>query len=410
MAIDVRRSRTPVRRLGRAGAFRVVALVQGLAMLASGLPSPLYGIYQEQWGFSTLTLTLVFAVYCLGVLSALLLAGRLSDQIGRRPVLLAALGGLIVATLLFLAAQSVAWLLLARTLQGVATGAALAAAGAAMLDFHAAGDAEHAGFVNGLVSGAGMASGVLLSAALAQYAFAPLVLPFAVLLLLFCLVLVAVIALPEPVERVARPRVRFARPRVPHEMRGAFLLASLGVMASWSVMGVVLALGPKLSAQVLDTQNHLASGIMVFVMVAAGTLASLPARRAEVRRATAGGSLVLGLGMLMTAASLSTGSAALFVGGAAIVGTGFGFAFLGALRSLTHAVPEHHRAEVMAAFYLVAYGANALPALAAGFAIADLHLYPTFRVFAAAVALVAIGAAIAARTTRPAPAPEPSAA
>jgi MFS family permease len=408
MASGTRRRPAAARRLSRAASFRVVALVQGLAMLASGLPSPLYGVYQQEWGFSTLTLTLVFAVYCLGVLTSLLVAGRVSDEIGRLPVLIAALVGLIAATLLFLAAQSVAWLLVARTLQGLATGVALAAAGAALLDFHADRDAEHAGFVNGLASGAGMASGVLLSALLAQYAPSPLVLPFAVLLLLFCLVLAAVTTLPEPVARRARPRLRLQRPRVPREMRGAFVLASLGVTASWSVMGVVLALGPKLSARLLDTDNHLASAIMVVVMVAAGTLASLPARRVEVRRATAGGSLVLGVGMLLTAASLSTGSAALFVGGGAVVGVGFGFAFLGALRSLTHAVPEDHRAEAMAAFYLVAYGANALPALAAGFAIADLHLYPTFRLFAAAVALVAIGSAIAARATRPTTQPEPA--
>jgi MFS family permease len=193
-------------------------------------------------------------------------------------------------------------------------------------------------------------------------------------------------------------------------MRSAFALASLGVIASWSVMGVVLALGPKLSAQLLDTGNHLASGIMVFAMVFSGTLASLPARRVEVRRSTGGGALVLGLGMLLTAASLSTGSAALFIGGGMLVGTGFGFAFLGALRSLTSDVPELHRAEVMAAFYVVAYGANAIPVLAAGAAIAELHLYPTFRLFAAAVALVAIGAAVLARVTRPAPCPEPAAA
>jgi len=376
-------------------------------MLASGLPSPLYSIYQQEWGFSTLMLTLVFAVYAFGVLATLLLTGRLSDEIGRRPVLLAALGGLVAATTLFLLADSVAWLLAARTLQGLATGVALAAAGAALLDFHADGDAEHAGFVNGLVSGFGMASGVLLSAVLAQYADAPLTVPFVVLMALLCLVLAGLLALPETVERRAGARLRLQRPRVPREMRGAFLLAALGVTASWAVMGVVLALGPKLSARLLGTDNHLASGIMVVVMVAAGTLASLPARRVDVRRATAGGSLVLGLGMLLTAASLSTGAAALFVGGGAIVGVGFGFAFLGALRSLTHAVPEHHRAEVMAAFYLVAYGANALPALATGFAIADLHLYPTFRVFAVVVALVAIGAAIAARATRP-PAVEPA--
>ncbi|MGB2711695.1 MAG: MFS transporter [Conexibacter sp.] len=405
MALDVR---TPApapaapRRLGRAGAFRVVAFVIALAMGASGVPSPLYEIFQQHWHFSTFLLTLVFAVYCGGVLTSLLLAGRVSDELGRRPVLIVALAGMAGGTLLFIAAQSVAWLIAARALQGLATGAALATASAALLDFHPAGDAEHAGFVNGIVSGAGMASGIFVSALLAQYGPAPRVLPFVVLLALIVLTLAAVRALPESVARAASPQLRPARPHVPRSMRSAFVLASLGVSASWSVMGVVLALGPKLTAELSGSANHLAGGASVLGIVVAATLASALAQHVEVRRATANGSLVLALGLLLMAASLSTGSAAAFAGAGVIVGIGFGIAFLGALRSLTGAVPDHHRAEVMAAFYLVAYGANALPALAAGLAVAHLQLFATFRIFAVAVALVALAAALAALRMAPA--------
>lgn len=395
-------------RLGRAGSFGVVAAVIALAMFASGVLSPLYDVYQQHWGFSTLTLTLVFAVYCGGVLAALLLLGRLSDELGRRPVLIAALCGLLVSTLLFLAAQSVAWLLVARSLQGFSTGAALAAAAAALIDFHPDGDDEHAGFVNGLVSGIGMAAGVLVSSLLVQAAPAPRVLPFVVLGVLLAGLLAAVWTLPESVERAAQPQLRPARPHVPRSARSAFVLAALGVLASWSVLGVLLALGPKLVAELLDGGSHLAGSTIMFTTVVAATAASVAVRHAEVRRATIGGSLVLALGMAAMAAALSSGSLAVLLAAGAVAGAGFGVAFLGALRALTRVVPEHHRAETMAAFYLVAYGSNALPALAAGVAIAHFDLLPTFRVFALAVAFVALAAAAAAWRAPAPPATTPA--
>jgi MFS family permease len=117
-------------------AYALVASVVGLALFASITPSPLYGIYRELWGFSPLVLTLVYATYAFGVLTSLILAGRLSDEVGRRPVLLVALGTLMVTSVVFMLADSVVWLFAARGLQGLATGLALGAASAAMLDLH----------------------------------------------------------------------------------------------------------------------------------------------------------------------------------------------------------------------------------------------------------------------------------
>ncbi|MFL5875805.1 MAG: MFS transporter, partial [Solirubrobacteraceae bacterium] len=117
-------------------AYVLVGSVIGLGLFASATPSPLYETYRELWGFSPVVLTLVYATYAFGVLTALLLAGSVSDAIGRRPVLLLALGALMVTTVLFMLADSVAWLFVARAIQGLATGLALGAAGAALLDLH----------------------------------------------------------------------------------------------------------------------------------------------------------------------------------------------------------------------------------------------------------------------------------
>ncbi|HEY3189874.1 MAG TPA: MFS transporter, partial [Solirubrobacteraceae bacterium] len=145
-------------------AYALVAGVIGLALFASGTPSPLYGIYRQLWGFSPAVLTLVYATYAFGVLAALILAGRVSDEVGRRPVLIVALATLIATTVLFMVADSVVWLFLARGLQGLATGAALGAASAALLDLHPRRDPAGVGLTNGVVSAGGMGLGVLMSA------------------------------------------------------------------------------------------------------------------------------------------------------------------------------------------------------------------------------------------------------
>jgi len=124
------------RQLSPSLAYALVASVVGLALFASVTPSPLYGTYRELWGFSPLVLTLVYGTYAFGVLASLILAGRLSDEVGRRPVLLVALGGLMVTSVVFMLADSVVWLFVARGLQGLATGLALGAASAARLDLH----------------------------------------------------------------------------------------------------------------------------------------------------------------------------------------------------------------------------------------------------------------------------------
>ena len=189
------------RKLSPPLAYGLVAAVIGLALFASGTPSPLYATYRELWGFSSVVLTLVYATYAFGVLASLLLAGRVSDQWGRRPVLLVALGALVVTSVLFMFADSVAWLFVARGIQGVATGLALGAASAALLDLHPRRDPAGVGLTNGVVSAGGMGLGVLLSSLLVQLAPAPRVLPYVLLAVLFSIAFVGALLMPEPVNR-----------------------------------------------------------------------------------------------------------------------------------------------------------------------------------------------------------------
>ncbi len=375
-------------------AFAVVALLIGSLLAASATPTPLYGDYAARWHFSSATLTIVYAVYAMGVLASLIGAGRISDRIGRRPVIAVALAGLLVAMGLFMEARSEAWLLAARTLQGLATGLALGAAGAALLDLQPSGDARKAGLVNGVVSAGGIATGALLSGTLVELAPEPRVTPFAVMFVLFAAGLLGVMAIPETVERTAResgPSWRPQRPRVPSEMRGTFALAAAGVAASWSIGGLYLSLAPALAGGILHSGDHVIGGLAVFALAGAGAFGQVLFRQLSSGSALRMGLLTLAAGMAALVATLSTGSGLAFFAASTLTGAGFGVAFMGALREVSVTTPPEHRGSVMSAFFVVAYLSLSLPAIGAGISATDVGVEPTFRVFGAAVVALALG-------------------
>jgi predicted MFS family arabinose efflux permease len=389
------------RTLSPRAAYALVAAVIGLALFASATPSPLYEIYRDLWGFSPLVLTLVYATYAFGVLTALLLAGRVSDEIGRRPVLLVALATLTATSVLFMIAGSVAWLFVARALQGLATGLALGAASAALLDLHARRDPADVGLTNGVMSAGGIGMGVLVSAALVELLPAPRVLPYVVLFVLFLVAFAGALRMPEPVAPRARLRLTPQRPSLPPTVRRPFFLAALAVLSSWSIGGLFLALGPQLSAGVFDTANHLLAGVSVFILAGSASIAQFAFGRRPAWIGSAGGSVALAVGTVLIVLAAATDSAALLVVGAVVGGAGFGVAFLSALRGLSVAIPADHRAGVMSAFYLVAYTSLSVPAILAGIAVTPLGLEPTFELFGSIVAAIALLVAVEAWRTRP---------
>ena len=393
--------KTERRTLGPTAAYAVASSVIGLALVASITPSPLYGTYRELWGFSPLVLTLVYATYAFGVLTTLILAGRVSDQAGRRPVLLVALGTLMVTSVLYMLADSVVWLFVARGLQGLATGLALGAASAAMLDLHPRRDPSAVGLANGVLSAGGIGLGMLASATLVELAPAPRVLPYVLLFLLFAIAFAGTLALPEPVEERTRPRLTPQRPSVPAPVRRAFLLAALAVISSWSIGGLFFSLGPQLSAGLFDSTDHLVTALGVFLLAGAGSLAQLAFGRARPWVGAVTGSIALATGMLLIVGAVALDSPALFILGSLVGGAGFGVAFLGALRALSIVIPPDHRAAVMSAFYVVAYLSISVPAILAGLLITPLGLDTTFEVFGAVVAGLALVVAGEAWRTRP---------
>src|SRR6188472_860202 len=381
--------------------YAVAALVVGLGLFASVTPSPLYRTYSVLWHFSPLALTLIYATYAFGVLASLLLAGGVSDDVGRRPVLLVALGALMTSSVLFMIAGSAAWLFAARGLQGLATGAALSAASAALLDLHPKRDPAGVGLTTATAAASGIGLGVLVSSVLVQLGTLPRVLPYVVLLVLFAVAFAGTYWMPEPVEKHGRFRLKAERPSVPPVVRRPFFLAALAVLSSWSIGGLFFSLGPQLAAHLFNSSNVIVSGSGIVALAGAAVVAQLLTGRSAPWIGAGIGSIALAAGMVLIVFAAARNSSAAYLAGSILGGAGFGASFLGGLRALAAAIPHQHRASVMSAFYLAAYASLALPAVLAGIVVAHVALPTTFEIFGSVVAAIALVVAFEAWRSRP---------
>ncbi|RJO75280.1 MFS transporter [Nocardia panacis] len=373
-------------------AYALVLAASGVALGVSGAPAPLYGIYEREWHLSPLTTTLVFAVYAFAALAAVLVSGRISDVIGRKPVLLGAFITMVAGLVVFVLADSVAMLLLARALHGFAVGATVVAGAAALLDMRP-GHGARSGQLSGVAFNVGMAVAILGSAALAQYAPHPLRTPYLVITVLCLLTGIGVLALREPHTARAAGRITIAKPAVPQEIRADFWFAAIGVMAAWSVLGVLLSLYPSLASQQTGIHNLVFGGAVVASTATAGAISQLLATGIPARRAAVIGDIGMAVALLATIPALATHSWVAVLAAGFALGITFGLGFGGSLRHLADVVPQHKRGETMSAYYLLAYTAMALPTLIAGWAATTWGLSRVFPWFVVVVALACLLAA-----------------
>src|SRR5262249_20393998 len=307
----------------------------------------------------------------------------------------------MASSVLFMVAGSAAWLFAARGLQGVATGAALSAASAALLDLHPNRDPAGVGLTTAMGAASGTGLGALVSSALVQLGTLPRVLPYAVLLILFAVAFAGAYWMPEPVEKHGHFRIRAERPSVPAVVRRPFSLAALAVLSSWSIGGLFFSLGPQLAAHLFNSGNVIVSGSGIVALAGAAVAAQLLTGRTAPWIGAAVGSVALAAGMVLIVFAAARDSSAAYLAGSILGGVGFGAAFLGGLRALTAAIPHQHRAAVMSAFYVAAYTSLSLPAVVAGIVVAHVALPTTFEVFGTVVAAIALTVAFEAWRTRP---------
>ena len=394
-------ARRPVRTLPRPAAFWLVAATVTTLLAASSAPSPLYAVYQAEFGFSSATLTAIFAVYVLALLMSLLTVGRLSDFVGRRPVLAVALLVQAAAMAVFLAADGVTALFVARVVQGLATGAAIGVLGAYLLDLQPPGGSRLGSLINSVAATGGLGVGAVVAGLLLQYGPQPTRLIFEVFVLAFLILAAAVAVLPETVRR--RPGARAAlRPRVsvPVAARSAFLRSTPTMVATWMLGGLMLSVGGSLLATVFGQQNHAVVGVVLGAFAGAAALASALLRNKSPEFMTVLGAGLLVVGAMVVAVSVATSSATVFVIGTVVAGIGFGPAFLGAFRSVSQLAADHERAALISAIFVVSYLAFSVPAVIAGILIVVVGLAPTALGYAALVAAVAAGTVVEQLLTR----------
>ncbi|MGI5347652.1 MFS transporter [Streptomyces sp. CA-250714] len=358
-------------------------------MAGTTLPTPLYGLYRQELGFGELMVTVVFAVYAVGVIAALLVAGDFSDKLGRRPVLFAAIVLSAASAGCFLLEGGLPWLFAGRLLSGFAAGLFSGAATAAVLELAPSGSR---GFAATAANMGGLGCGPLLAGLLAQYAPRPLTLPFAAHLALLAVGFAWTLALPETVRRDGpRPRLRPRGMEVPREVRPVFVPAGLACFTGFAVFGLFTAVSPGFMTGTLHIGNLAVSGAVVFSVFCASLLGQSLTGRIGPPVALPLGCLGLVAGMAQAGLSLVVSSLVLLVTGAVTGGVGQGLAFRSAMATVSARAPEDRRGGTISALFVVAYLGISLPVVGVGALSTGLGLRDAGLVFAACVVVLASG-------------------
>lgn len=391
MSIDQATSHDAVRSWdgAKATAFFSVTLVTFIA--GASAPTPLYRLYQEQWGFSPVVLTVIFSAYAFGLLAALLTVGALSDHVGRRPVLLAAIALQAVVMVLFAVAGSTIGLVIARFLQGFATGAATATLSAALLD----NDRAHGPMINSLVNPIGMAVGALVTSILVVFAPWP---THTVYFVLFAVLVVEgslVRRLAETVE--PRPGAwRSLAPSivVPPQARRTLIAISPINVAVWALGGFYMSLAPSLLREATGSASPFLGGAIVATLTLSGAVAIPVLRHLSASTILTLGAMIFtgGLGIVLSGVHL--GLVMLIFAGTAIAGFGWVAAFLGTLRSLLPLALPNERAGLSAAYYVESYLAMSVPAIMAGVLARSIGLIPATDLYVVTLIVLALSAVV----------------
>jgi MFS family permease len=356
-----RRNRAVSRRV----AFWLLALVLTITMLGTTLPTPLYVIYQGRWQFSAAMVTVTFAVYAVAVIATLLLAGRSSDQAGRRPVLAAALGASALSTITFILAPGMAALIAARIVSGLSAGLVTGTATAALTELVPPSAHRRASLVATAANMGGLGLGPLAAGLLAQYAPHPTTLVFEVYLAFLAVAGLVLLRVPETVARRTRPALRFAGLGIPERGRGEFVAAGVAAFAAFALLGLFSSLVPGFVAGQLHQGSHAVQGAVVFLIFAAGAVSQVVLSRLPSRRVVlAGLSLFLAaLGLIV--AALASSGIALFLAGT-VGGVAVGAIFLGSLGTANRLAPAERLGQAISAFFVACYAGLSIPVVGVG--------------------------------------------
>ena len=350
----------------RRTAFWLVAMVLAVTMLGTTLPTPLYVIYQGRWHFSAAVVTVTFAAYAAAVLATLLLAGRSSDQAGRRPVLAVALGASALSTVVFILAPDAGALIAARIVSGLSAGLMTGTATATLTELVPASASRRASLAATAANMAGLGLGPLAAGLLAQYAPGPTTLVFEAYLAVLAVTGLILLLVPETVRVRTRPALRFAGLGLPERGRSEFVAAAVAAFAAFALLGLFSSLVPGFIAGQLHQGSHAVQGAVVFLLFAVGTVTQVALSRLRSRRVVLAGLIGFLAALALIVAALAESSIALFLAGTVAGGLAVGAIFLGGLASANRLAPADRRGQCISAFFVACYAGLIIPVVGVG--------------------------------------------
>ncbi|HEY8236543.1 MAG TPA: MFS transporter [Gaiellaceae bacterium] len=369
--------------------FGLVAYAFLVTMIGTTLPTPLYPLFEQRYSFGELMVTVIFAVYAFGVIAGLLLFGNLSDEIGRKPVLLTGLAFSAISAFLFVFAGSLAPIFVGRVVSGFSAGVFTGTATAMLVDLAPGGRRRMASLVAVVVTFGGLGLGTLLSGLLADYARSPLRLPFIVDLVLLVPAVLGLLVTPETVQRQAL-RLRLQRLSVPPEVRGVFIRGATAGFGAFAVAGVFSSVAPAFLGAILGRTSHALAGAIVFILFSASTVGQLLVSRLSDRRALILGCALLAGGVGLLALALWIESLAALIASASVVGVGQGLVTGAGLAAINQRAPIERRGETASSFFVVMYIGLSLPVIGVGVAANAWSLRGAGIAFSAAVAVLVV--------------------
>jgi MFS family permease len=341
----------------------------GALYVGSTLPTPLYSVYGREFGLSELTVSAIYASYVIGNLTVLFAFGRISDQIGRRPVTLVAFAVLLISALCFLLATNTAWLFVARVLNGLAAGLGAGALTAWIreLDSHTA--KARAASLASAGNFAGLSAGALLSGLLAEYGPWPLRTPYVIYLVVLVVMIILIRVAPEGVKRVVRDPGRLSlQPRigVPRNIRLAFIAPAAMAFTSFALTGFYAALAPGLLTRTLDQHNLAVVGVVVALFFGIGAATAAATGKLGSRKAMLVSTVALLIGLALLIAAEHARSMILLIISTIISAAATGIGYRSSLQIVNDIAPAAHRAELLSSYLFVCYTANSVPVLGMG--------------------------------------------
>lgn len=360
------------------------------------MPSPLYSRMAADWHLAPFALTIAYAVYAAAAIMSLLVVGSVADSVGRKPVLVTAMIGLLIGLLLLTVVTTYPALIVARVIHGAAVGATIVAAGAALYDLRPV-EGERSGRLISVALGIGLGLGALVSGFLADVAPMPLVTPFATIGVAVLGLTILALQIPEPFAGRGG-RVRITRPRIPEGIVEDFIFSVTSAAVAWGTLGFYLSLGPGLAEQEAHLPYAVFGGAVVAILCLAGALVQATTHRIHARRLVITGNLIMAVAVLLSVPIIRSGDAILILLIGACLGAGYGATFSGSLRYLGSVMPEAARGTTIAAFYLCCYSSLAIPVVIAGWAATRWRLSSIYLVYAIAVASICLLGAFLGRS------------